>query len=144
MKPKFKVWDIKEKKFLKNIYKAMVGELFDMYISLDGRVMVRELINGNFEHRELVDVILIQWTGLKDKNNIDIYEEDIIHTDNQGNIWSVEYGCFGDSKYYVYNQLNSCREIEVDMSISSNPFFQANKKCIDLEIKGSRLETQPC
>ena len=60
IKQKFEVWDIKKKKFLKNVYKAMVGELFDMYITLDGRVLVRELVNGNIEHRELENVKLIR------------------------------------------------------------------------------------
>ena len=57
-----------------------------------------------------------EFIGLQDKNGRDIYNGDVVHKRKNGDFyeyWIVKYGSFGDAKYYVCNQINSCREIQV-------------------------------
>ena len=64
---KFRIWDTQEKKFFEHIYEAYKGNLLDMSICLNGRLMRRTLEmpaedEGRFENRYIIN----QWTGLKD------------------------------------------------------------------------------
>ncbi len=85
---KFRVWDNFSKSFLENYYPHQDDSL-----------------NEIFEHSSLVDSLVIeQFTDLKDKNNKDIYEGDIVLEEWKENYpygYSPDRVCAMDRKYVI-------------------------------------------
>ena len=73
---KFRFWDLTEKRF--------VG---DPEINKDGRVSCMDGIAGS---DTCYDVIISQWTGMKDVGGNDIYEGDIVQN-QAGRTFIIEY-----------------------------------------------------
>lgn len=73
---KFRAWDKKEKKWLLGYEHKNLGGF-----SMIGEVMLfgeYTRMLGNYSLEDLDDIILMQFTGVKDKDDKDVYESDII------------------------------------------------------------------
>lgn len=95
---------------------------------------------GPYNDIDLSDCEIQQYTGLKDKNGKEIYEGDIVHVGKDGQVWSVEYALFGEPRFGVFNQVNSCRDIELNGQEDDITGFYAVDEFIPLQVIGNIYE----
>ena len=116
---KFRAWH-KEKKIM--------GEV----LGID--ILHKEIFFSNedvdcYEHTDFKDIELMQYTGLKDKNNKEIYEGDILSNGNNEKPYKVifENGSFraefeGDFEEYSFDLINIVAQgCEIVGNIYENP-----------------------
>jgi uncharacterized phage protein (TIGR01671 family) len=112
---KFRAWDKKEKVM------RTVSLLNTSYMGTEYQTIYFE--SGPYRH--LSEIELMQYTGLKDKNGVEIYEGDIIRLSDalEPNIETVcfEDGAFRASVHHeIFDTLQSY-EVEVIGNIYKNP-----------------------
>lgn len=98
---KFRVWHHPSKRFVKDMqYKYPNDDHWSdngtLAISIDGDLCYDDYGNGMYSVENYKDYAINYSTGLKDKNNIEIYDGDIIQfdfdlTDNRSCVWK-NYG----------------------------------------------------
>lgn len=130
---KFRIWDTFNKKWIKQGWSNGIYQP-EYFIDVEGSV--RQL---NYDSLDIVnDVIVQQFTGLKDKSGREIYEGDIIK-DKQNWLYEVkffqEYAIFDMEVFkqdnnpgYCYNtRLHESKLIEIIGNIFENPELLESK-----------------
>jgi len=94
-RPKFRIWDTKEKKYFQPTYEAYKGNLEDMTITMAGE-LVRRTIDMPSEHESLFPgrYIVEMYSGVIGKKKEELYLNDIVIGDSQ-----VDNGVIGVVKF---------------------------------------------
>lgn len=129
---KFRAWDKENNKFFKPTYEAYKGNLEDLSISLSGQLIMRTIEEPAINESLFPDrFVLQQFTGLKDRNGVEIYDGDIIKKSKRYFIvkWFNNIGCFNcvttnedDGSYPAMNR-GSMILSEVVGNIYENPEY---------------------
>lgn len=122
---KFRVWDIENKEMLK------VQELDFEPTFYGGRIAIRpDQYNDYFDTE---DMILMQYTGLKDKNGTSIYEGDIVEDEDIIGQVIFSVGSFDVKVLKVKTNVGTCEGVQY-------PLYDYYDECcvIGNVVEGSR------
>lgn len=119
----FRAWD--------KPYKQMCNVSM-LQFDYDGTICAAVIIEKPFNDQRLAkidDLIIEQFTGLKDKNGKEIYEGDIVKVEGDGEIYRVKWirSGFGleprynSPRYPVLGNVELRKKIEVVSNIHENP-----------------------
>ena len=117
---KFRIWDKRENSFYPELYLRH----YNVAVSWDGGTIYQNFISGDREVGN--EVIVQQYTGLKDKNGVEIYEGDIVKatSDQYTNENFVGKVIFDEGCFLTWINKNDIRGIwgEDDIEVIGNIF----------------------
>ena len=124
---KFRAWDKPINRWYSPVYEAYDGRLEELNIGINGRLSLRTM-KGNIDESIFKDRFdIMQYTGLKDKNSVEVYEGDIIDNGEDTRPRVIHHG-YGsnittglDTDPTLYNEYLRSEDIEIIGNIYENP-----------------------
>ena len=123
MKPiKFRAWDIKNKKWIKTYY----GHVKYIPITNDNTGLIEVSYSSELadacvnEKWEKEEIILVQFTGLLDKNEKEIYEGDIIKGRNLEGFYKIKEVKWDVNQWYPFAGHRGYEDFEIIGDIYEN------------------------
>ena len=124
---KFRVWDLEDKQFVP----FMLNEKGIWLYQKRNGVMVEDINNHRWK--------LMQSTGLQDKNDVEIYEGDIVK-DSSGRLMIVEWDDRLGTARFILKTINRISHIQAGRYLDIHQWITSDEN--DLEIIGNTYQNK--
>lgn len=119
---KFRAFDVRTNKMWNHVMSLTRPEQTNI-------TLVRETLDGDTEGLPTTSLYIMQFTGLRDKNGVEVYEGDLIEGDlfdhrlpTRGEVvYDNEHGCYANKNLAGLTPLSSIDKIEVVDNIYESP-----------------------